>query len=259
MYFDTHAHIYLPQFDDDRHAVVQRALDLDIKKILMPNVDLETVDSMHALALEFPGVCYPMMGLHPCSVTVDFERDLLEMESLLDKKSYCAIGEIGIDLYWDKTFVNQQVEAFKLQVHWAHQRSLPVVIHSRESIDQILDLLEREALPGLQGVFHCFTGDENQAERIVDLGFYLGIGGVVTFKNAGLDKTLSRLDLDRIVLETDAPYLAPHPNRGKRNESSYIRIIADRICEIRDISDEALAKLTTQNAMKLFRNLDQPK
>lgn len=258
MFIDTHAHLYLEQFDEDLDEVIARAQQAGIDKILMPNVDLTTLGSMLQVAASYPGTCFPMMGLHPCSVDLNFEKVLLELEPQLNQDRYIAIGEIGIDLYWDKTFLPQQIEAFKIQVQWASQRKLPVVIHSRESIEEILDILENLALPGLTGVFHCFTGNEEQASRIEELGFYLGIGGVVTFKNGGLDKIMPHLDIDRIILETDAPYLAPHPYRGKRNESAYIQIIAEKVAQLLECSEEELGERTTTNAMNLFARLNQP-
>jgi TatD DNase family protein len=259
MYIDTHAHLYLPQFDDDLGATVQRAKELGIGKILMPNVDLETIDDMHRVEQEYPDICHSMMGLHPCSVAADFESTLLKIEKWLNQRDYLAIGEIGIDLYWDKTYFEQQVEVFKIQVGWAYDRKLPVVIHSRESIDEILVILEQLALPGLTGVFHCFTGTLQQAKRIIDLDFQMGIGGVVTFKNGGLDKVLPHIDLKQIILETDAPYLAPNPHRGKRNESSYLAIIAAKVAELYHTTETEIGERTTENALALFGTLNQPK
>ncbi|MCB0665792.1 MAG: TatD family hydrolase [Saprospiraceae bacterium] len=252
MYIDTHAHLYLEQFDEDRNEVIQSARDQGIDKIFMPNVDLSTIEAMHEVARDYPSVCFPMMGLHPCSVHQEFEKDLQEIEAYFTKQKYIAVGEIGIDLYWDKSYYQQQIEAFKIQVQWAMSRRLPIVIHSRESIDEILDILEGLALPDLQGVFHCFTGDKTQAARIRDLGFYLGIGGVVTFKNGGLDKSLSAPDLKHVILETDAPYLTPHPYRGKRNESAYIPLIAEKLAQILHVSESELGIQTTENALRLF-------
>ncbi|MCB0684908.1 MAG: TatD family hydrolase [Saprospiraceae bacterium] len=259
MYIDTHAHLYLSQFDEDRDEVIQRAIDQGIEKILMPNVDLDTVDGMHQLAQRYPNVCFPMMGLHPCSVDNNYEKVLAQIESYFHQQNYIAVGEIGLDLYWDKTFYHQQIEAFRIQASWAHNLDLPIVIHSRESIDEIISLLEKMAIPNLRGVFHCFTGSVEQASRIKDLGFLVGIGGVVTFKNGGLDKVIPYIDPQYIILETDAPYLAPHPNRGKRNESAYIRVIAQKLCEILSLDHHQLEELTTANARKLFALADQPK
>ena len=259
MYIDTHAHLYLSQFDEDIDQVIQNALAQKVNKVFMPNVDLDTVNAMHRLAEIYPDICFPMMGLHPCSVGEAFESDLAQMEDLFSQRSYIAVGEIGIDLYWDKTFFKQQVEAFKIQVEWAHKWSLPIVIHSRESIDEILAILEEMNLPGLRGVFHCFTGNLEQSQRIIDLGFLMGIGGVVTFKNGGLDKVLPQIGLEWIILETDAPYLAPHPYRGKRNESAYIPIIADKLAILYQVGSMDIAKKTTENALRLFAGVNQPK
>ncbi|MBK8505625.1 MAG: TatD family hydrolase [Saprospiraceae bacterium] len=259
MYIDTHAHLYVPQFDDDLEATVQRARERGIIKILMPNVDLDTIGDMHRVEQEYPDICHSMMGLHPCSVSANFESVLIEIEKWLNQRYYLAIGEIGLDLYWDKTYYEQQVEVFKIQVGWAYDRQIPVVIHSRESIDEILAILEHLALPGLKGVFHCFTGSLEQAKRIIDLDFQMGIGGVVTFKNGGLDKVLSQIELKRIILETDAPYLAPNPYRGKRNESSYLAIIGQRVAEIYQLTETEIRQRTTENALALFSSLNQPK
>ena len=255
MYIDTHAHIYLDQFDDDRAAMIQRARAAGVGKILMPNIDATTIAKMHDTEALYPDLCFAMMGLHPCSVGADFEKVLGEIEQVLRMRDYVAVGEIGLDLYWDKTFVSEQMEAFKVQVGWAHQLGLPIVIHSRQSSSQLLEALEALALPGLTGVFHCFSGTKSEAQRIIDLGFYLGIGGVVTFKNGGLDKILPMVPLDHIILETDSPYLAPHPHRGKRNESAYVVLVAEKLKVIYNTPLEQIEFITTQNAMSLFGSL----
>lgn len=252
MYIDTHAHLYLPQFEEDLPDVIERARSSGITRILMPNVDLTTAGAIHQVEKDYPDVCEAMMGLHPCSVDSDFEVVLTKTESMIGQRDYVAIGEIGIDLYWDKTFFQEQIEAFRIQVQWAHEKKWPIVIHSRESIDEILEILEGLSLPGLKGVFHCFTGSIKQAERILDLGFLMGIGGVVTFKNGGLDQVLPKIDLESLVLETDAPYLAPHPYRGKRNESSYIPIVADKIAFLYKTTVKEIARITTRQANDLF-------
>lgn len=249
---DTHAHIYLDAFDSDREEVIGRAQARGVNQILLPNVDLDTIPAMHRLEEAYPGYCLAMMGLHPCSVDANFESVLKTIRQWLDERTYIGIGEIGIDLYWDKSFVDQQKEAFKIQVGWAHDMDLPIVIHSRESIDEILGILEDLNLTGLRGVFHCFTGNHKQAQRILDLGFYMGIGGVVTFKNAGLDKTLKEIDPGRLILETDAPYLTPHPHRGKRNESAYLYLVAEKLGEIYDIPATEVDRITSQGAHSLF-------
>jgi len=221
----------------------------------MPNVDHQSIDGMLELESRFPNQCTAMMGLHPCSVKKDFERELYIVEDWLSKRKFSAVGEIGTDLYWDKTFWDQQQEAFLIQVKWAKQYDLPIIIHCRESIDETIALVENQQDGKLTGIFHCFSGNAEQAARIIKLGFYLGIGGVATFKNGGLDKVLPEIDLAHLVLETDSPYLAPVPHRGKRNEPAYIPLVAKRISEIKNCSIEDIQKSTTQNALKLFKTV----
>lgn len=251
-YIDTHAHIYLEEFDADRTDMLARAIAAGVEKIFMPNIDHTSIDRMLELELKSGGSCLPMMGLHPCSVKKDFEKELYQMENWISKRKFSAIGEMGTDLYWDKTFWEQQQEAFRIQVGWAKQHKLPVVIHSRDSLDQTIELVEQLKDENLTGVFHCFTGTEEQAKRIFDLGFYVGLGGVATFKNSGMDKVIPSLMLDKLVLETDSPYLAPVPNRGKRNEPAYIPLIATKVAELKNISLAEVQRLTTENATKLF-------
>ena len=248
---DTHAHIYAEEFDVDREDMIQRSRDTDVAKIFMPNVDHTTIDKMLDLESRWEG-CYPMMGLHPCSVKKGFERELYLVEQWLAKRKFCAVGEIGTDLYWDKTFWEQQCEAFEIQVTWAKKLDIPVVIHCRESLDQTIALVEKLQDGNLTGIFHCFGGSIEQAERITRLNFYLGIGGVATFKKGGLDLVLKEVPPDRIVLETDSPYLAPVPHRGKRNEPAYIPLIAQKAADIMDITAEQLQEKTTVNALKIF-------
>lgn len=253
MLIDTHAHLYAEQFEEDREEMIQRAISAGVQKMYLPNIDSGSIEGMLDLEKKFPENCFPMMGLHPCSVNQDFETELATVQEWLEKRKFSAVGEIGIDLYWDKTFVEQQKTAFLRQVSWAQKMELPIVIHSRESIDLILDLLENlENKKGLRGVFHCFGGDGQQAKRIMDLGFYMGIGGVLTFKKSGLDEVLKDIPLDRLVLETDAPYLAPTPFRGKRNEPVYIKIIAEKLAEVKGVSLDQIASQTSQNAAILF-------
>lgn len=249
---DSHAHIYLKEFDNDRTEVLKRCIDNDVQKIYMPNIDHTSIDHMLEVEEKYPDQCISMMGLHPCSVKKDFEKELYTVESWLSKRTFAAIGEIGTDLYWDKTFWEQQKEAFTIQVKWAKQFELPIVIHCRDSIDQTIDLVEELKDEKLKGVFHCFTGSEEQAKRIAKLGFYLGIGGVSTFKNGGMENVIPELDLNSILLETDSPYLSPVPYRGKRNEPSYIPIIAERVATLKKITLEELQKATSSNAHNLF-------
>lgn len=250
---ETHAHIYAEQFKEDIDHVLERSQEAGIKKIVMPNIDHTSIDGMMELEERNSGFCYATMGLHPCSVKKDFEKELYIIEEWLGKREFVAIGEMGTDLYWDKTFQDQQVEAFKIQVEWAKQFKKPIIIHCRESLDLTIDLVESLKTDELTGVFHCFNGSAEQAERIVGLDFYLGLGGVTTFRNAGMDKVVPELDLERIVLETDSPYLAPTPNRGKRNEPAFLELIAQKIADYRQMSLEDLKTQTTSNAIKLFQ------
>ncbi len=251
-FIDTHAHIYLKDFAEDRHLILERAAAIGISKIYMPNIDHTSIEDMLKVEEGAKDTCIAMMGLHPCSVKKDFEKDLYEVEHWLNKRKFAAVGEIGTDLYWDKTFWTQQQEAFKIQVDWAKQFKLPIVIHCRESLDQTIQMVEKLKDENLKGVFHCFSGNLEQAKKIAALGFYLGIGGVATFKNGGLDSVLPEVDLKHIVLETDSPYLAPVPHRGKRNEPAFIELVADRIAEIKKISVDEVAAISTKNANSLF-------
>lgn len=251
---DTHAHIYLEEFDADRADMLARAQHTGVEKIYMPNIDSTSIDRMLELEDKAKGTCYAMMGLHPCSVKKDFEQELYVVESWLAKRSFVAIGEMGTDLYWDKTFWEQQQEAFRIQANWAKQYNVPIVIHSRESLDQTIKLVEELQDGRLTGVFHCFTGTIEHAERIAKLGFYLGLGGVATFKKGGMDEVIPEMDITKIVLETDSPYLAPVPHRGKRNEPAYIPLIAAKVAQLKNISLEELQRITSQNAAALFKS-----
>lgn len=255
MLIDSHAHIYLEQFFEDRPAMLERAENEGIGKILMPAIDSITHQSMLDMESYFPGKCISMMGLHPCSVKEDYQKELSIVQSYLEKKAFVAIGEIGLDFYWDKTYTNQQYEAFHRQVEWALAYDIPIVIHSRNATDECIRVVAEYQKGNLKGVFHCFSGNADQAKQITDLGFYLGIGGVLTFKNSGLDKVMMEINLDRVVLETDAPYLAPVPIRGKRNEPSYLKYIVSKLAEIRDVSIKEVASITTANAESLFGEL----
>jgi len=250
---DTHSHIYSKEFKEDIKEVIQRSKESGIEKILLPNIDSDSIDAMHNLVKSFPGYCIPMMGLHPTSVKENFKEELATCKNWLDKGKYCAIGEIGIDLYWDKTFLKEQQESFETQINWALIYNLPIVIHARDSFDEIFEVLENYKNSNLKGVFHSFTGNIEQAQKAIDLGFFLGINGIVTFKNAGLDKTVSQLPIEKLLLETDAPYLSPVPKRGKRNESSYVLHTAQKIADIfqKDITE--IAEITGRNAENLFK------
>lgn len=254
---DTHAHLYLDAFENERHSVIKNAADAGVKYILLPNIDSGSILSVHTLADEHPGICYPMMGLHPTSVAEDFREQLKTIERELGTREYSAVGEIGIDLYWDKTHQREQEEAFDIQLGWAEEHDLPVAIHMRDSFEALIQVLKLRPRPGLRGVFHCFSGDREQAMQVVGMGFLLGIGGVITFKNSGLSAAIRDIPRDKIVLETDAPFLAPMPYRGKRNESAYIPLIAGRLAETWQCSVEEVARITTTNACQLF-NLHNP-
>lgn len=249
---DTHAHIYADEFRDDRIGMIQRAREKGIGRIYMPNVDHTSVDGMLELEKQYPEICFAMMGLHPCYVKADFQKELYLVEEWLSKRKFAAVGEIGTDLYWDKTFWEQQKEAFRIQVNLAKKYSLPVVIHCRESINETIALVEELRDDSLTGIFHCFSGNADQAKQIISMNFYLGIGGVATFKKGGLDLVLPEVPLDRIVLETDSPYLAPVPYRGKRNEPAYIALVAARVSELMRVSEQEVIRSTTTNALKIF-------
>lgn len=250
---DTHTHLYLPEFEQDRAAMINRAVEAGVGRFYLPNIDSGSIAEMLHLETLFPGRCFPMMGLHPCSVKENYEEELAVVREWLDARPFCAIGEMGIDLYWDKTFIDFQKEAFLRQSRWAKELGVPIVIHSREATVLVIELLEQ--LPNEErpkGVFHCFSGSSEEARRIVQLGFYLGIGGVLTFKKAGLDQVVKDIDLSCLVLETDSPYLAPIPYRGKRNESAYVRLVAQKLAEIKEVSLTEVARQTTENALQLF-------
>lgn len=249
---DTHAHLYDPTFEADQKMMLERAMAAGVAQILLPNCDAETVGPMLALCEKYPRQCFPMLGLHPCYVKEDFEQELEKIQSFLDKNRFRAIGEIGLDFYWDKTFIAQQEKAFATQIGWAQQANLPVVVHSRESTTACLDLLEREGNGKTKGILHCFSGTVAEAERTVALGMYLGIGGVMTYKKSILPEIVQAVGLERLVLETDAPYLSPVPYRGKRNESSYIPYIAQAVADALNTSVEEVARVTTENARKIF-------
>jgi TatD DNase family protein len=250
---DTHAHIYSRKYDSDRDAVIASCLEKGVKKIYMPNIDVESIDAMLEAEDKYPEVCIPMMGLHPCDVQKDFEKQLYVMEDWLNKRPFAAVGEIGLDLYWDKTFFEQQAEALRIQIRWAIEKDLPIVLHCRDSINETIAVVKEEYKDGLKGIFHCFTGDLKQAKEVTELGFLLGIGGVATFKNGGLDKVLPEIGLEHLVLETDGPYLAPVPYRGKRNSPEYIPLIAQRVGDIKETTLEKVAEMTTNNALQIFR------
>ncbi len=249
---DTHTHLYLPEFDSDRDTLMAEARTSGIERFFLPNIDSSSFNAMHALEKKYPKNCFAMMGLHPTSVKENWKAELELVEKKLSERKYFAVGEIGIDLYWDKTFVKEQKEVFRRQVELANHYKLPVSIHSRESFEEIYSILLETKKEQPCGAFHCFTGNVDQANRAIDLGFYLGIGGVVTFKNSGLDGTLAGVHLKNVVLETDAPYLAPAPHRGKRNLPAYIKLVAEKVAVVKNISVEEVARITTENSTKIF-------
>ncbi len=252
VFADTHTHLYLPHFKNDIDLIVRRAKEMGVQYMFLPNIDSKSVNPMLRLAEKYPRNCFPMLGLHPNSVGDDFENELKEMELRLNCEKICAIGETGIDLYRSRKTLDLQKESLQLQLEWAAKHDLPVVLHTRNSFEEVFDIISKYCANKLKGVFHSFTGNADQAKRVVEAGFKLGIGGIVTFKNSGLEKSLEKIDLQNVIMETDSPYLAPHPYRGKRNESSYLTYIAEKVAEIYSVTTEKVAEATTSNALKLF-------
>jgi len=251
-YIDTHTHLYLPEFDTDRDEVVSRAVSNGIVKMLLPNIDINSVDQMLAAVNRYAGICYPMTGLHPTSVKTDYLLQLDKLEQLFDKQKFIAIGEIGIDLFWDKSFLAEQIISFRRQIAFAIENGLPVVIHSRDAFPEVFTVLDEFKDKELRGVFHAFTGTLEDAEMAINMGFKLGIGGIVTFKNSGLDRVVCKTDPENLILETDSPYLAPVPYRGKRNESAYVGIINRKLADIFGINEEEMASIVYSNSVSLF-------
>lgn len=251
---DTHCHLYLDEFKSSINEVIQRAEAEGLHRFYMPGINSEHIEDMLALETRYPGKCIAMMGLHPCYVKENYREELALVESWLARRQFAAVGEIGLDFYWDKQFTEQQYEAFRTQIEWSLQYDLPIVIHSREAMDESIAVVKEYAGRGVKGIFHCFGGNLQQAEAIIDTGMYLGIGGVLTYKKSGLAEVLEHISLDHIVLETDAPYLSPVPFRGKRNESSYLKYVLARLAEVKQLSPEEIAATTTANAEKIFGN-----
>ncbi len=250
---DTHTHLYSKEFDADRTALIEKAVNAGITRLFMPNVDSQSIAGMLETEKQFPENCFAMMGLHPCSVNAEYLKELQTAEDWLSKRKFAAIGEIGIDLYWDKTFFQQQQDAFRTQIQWAKKYKLPYVIHSRNSFDEVMEIVSEFKQDDIKAIFHCFSGTMQQAEQVIAAGnFKLGIGGVVTFKNSGLDKVVEAIDLKHLVLETDAPYLAPAPHRGKRNDPDYLFLTLQKIAAIKNIAIEEAAAVTTQNSIDVF-------
>ena len=254
-FIDTHTHLFASQFDSDRNDVINHAINAGVKKMLLPNIDSTTTEKMLSLSKKFPNNCFPMIGIHPCSVKKEnFKDEIKHVEEKIKNEKFVAVGEIGIDLYWESSTIEYQKIVFENQIKLAKKYNLPIVIHTRNSFNEAIKIVEKLNDENLSGVFHCFSGGLDEAKRIIDLNnFYLGIGGVVTFKNGGIDKFLNQIPLTSIVLETDAPYLAPHPHRGRRNKSSYLKIIADKIAKIYDLPLEKIADQTTTNARSVFK------
>ncbi len=252
MFVDTHSHVYSEEFSSDRNEVIARAIKSGVNKIILPNIDSSTLKPMLDLSDSRPDLFIPLLGLHPTSVKEDFRKELEIMEYWFDRRKFAGIGEIGIDLYWDKTFINEQIEAFRIQIGWAKKASIPIVIHVRDSFPEVLEVIEQEKEDSLSGVFHSFTGTAEQAAHIIDLGFKIGVGGIVTFKNSGMDGVVQQISLQSILLETDSPWLAPVPHRGRRNESAYITAIATKIAALHQTTVEEVGRITTQNAQQLF-------
>jgi TatD DNase family protein len=249
---DTHCHLYVPAFADDIDDIIQRARAAGVVRFYLPAIDMETERALLDLEKRYPDICFAMQGLHPCSVKADVENALQHVEQSLSMRKFAAIGEIGLDFYWYRSFEKEQYKAFHQQIEWAIHFDLPIVIHSRNSIDQTISVVREHQNGNLRGIFHCFNDGEQQADEIITLGFYLGIGGTLTYKNSKLPGVLRNIGLENVVLETDSPYLPPAPFRGKRNESSYIVYVAKKMAEIKGISAEEVARITSSNALKIF-------
>ena len=252
MLTDTHTHLYSEAFIEDKAEMMQRAFDAGVQRLFIPAIDSETTEAMYELEKEYPNNVFLMMGLHPTSVKENYEKELLHIKEQFEKRSFYAVGEIGIDLYWDKSTLEIQKKAFKTQIQLAKKHQLPIVIHCRDAFDEVFEVLESEKGNDLFGIFHCFTGTEAQAEQAISYNMKLGIGGVVTFKNGKIDQFLNKFDLKHIVLETDSPYLSPTPHRGKRNESSYLQLICKKVAEVYNVSEEEVAIITTENSKQIF-------
>lgn len=252
IFTDTHTHLYSAEFETDRDDMIQRCLNSGVSRLFLPNIDVQSIQPMLDLVWKYPDNCFPMMGLHPCSVDEHVEAHLFQIQKWFKKRKFYAVGEIGLDYYWSVEFKDQQIMAFKKQIQWAIQQDLPIVIHSRNSTPDCIAILEEMKHPKLRGIFHCFSGNAEEARKIVNLGFYLGIGGVLTYKNSGLDAAIADISLEHIVLETDSPYLAPVPQRGKRNESAYLIAVAEKLAELKKITLSEVAQTTTANASSVF-------
>jgi TatD DNase family protein len=249
---DSHTHLYVSSFSSDRDAMIERARQAGVTRFYLPAIDSETTSAMLELEKRYPAECIAMMGLHPCSVNEKYKEELQLVEKWLSERPFAAVGEIGLDFYWDKTYTEQQYEAFRIQIEWALQYNLPINIHTRNAMQDTINVVKEYKGRGLRGIFHCFTGSYESAKQIIDTGFLLGIGGVVTYKNAGLAETLAKIPLEHLVLETDAPYLTPVPFRGKRNEASYLKFVAEKLGEIFEAEVEEIARVTAANTLNLY-------
>lgn len=247
---DTHCHLFLEEFDSDRKELIHKSVSEGIEYFILPNVDVQTIDSLLETCKISPDRCLPAIGLHPCSVKQDYKEQLKIHKSYLQKQKFIAVGEIGVDLYWDKTTISEQLITFEQQLQWAKEYNLPVIIHNRDAFNETYNVVKNNQ--GITGVFHAFSGSAEQAQKVIELGFYVGIGGVVTFKNGKLDKVIPHIPLSKVILETDAPYLTPVPFRGKRNEPLYMKYIVSKLAEIYGLSEDEIATVTTHNAKQLF-------
>ena len=250
---DTHCHLYSEEFDTDLEEVLKRAVSEGVKKFFLPAIDRSHTSGMNKLEEKYQDICIAMAGLHPCSVKADYLDEIAHVKHLLSQRKFAGIGETGLDFYWDKTFIKEQYHALEIQISLALQYDLPLILHTRNATQETIDVVKKHKGSGLTGIFHCFGGSLAEAQQIIDAGFFLGIGGVITYKNSGLAEVLKDVNMDRIVLETDAPYLAPVPFRGKRNESSYLKYIADKLAAVKNVSTEEVEKITDANAKKIFR------
>lgn len=252
MLIDTHCHLYLENFKPDLAEVMRRADVAGVKKFYLPAIDSSETENMLKLEADYPGTCFAMMGLHPCSVKGNYMDELDMVKDWLAKRKFAAVGEIGLDFYWDKTFADEQYAAFRMQIEWSLQYGLPIVIHTRNAMQETIDVVKEYVPRGVRGIFHCFGDSYNNARQIIEMGFYLGIGGVLTYKKSGLAEVLAKVDLSHIVLETDSPYLTPVPFRGRRNESSYLKYVVEKLAEIKNIPAEEVAAITSSNPQKIF-------
>ena len=249
---DTHCHLYLREYKEDIDQIISQAENAGVRKFYLPAIDSSETDNLLSLEKQFPGRCMAMMGLHPCSVKLEYKAELDQVSDWLSRRKFVAIGEIGLDLYWDKTFIKEQHEAFRIQIEWSLKYDLPIAIHTRNAMPETIAVVKEYIQRGARGIFHCFSGTYEEAKEVIDAGYYLGIGGVLTYKNSGLAEVVDKISLEHLVLETDAPYLAPVPFRGKRNESSYLQYIAEKLALIKNISVEEVGAITTANAEKIF-------